>query len=191
MISEAVCVLGFSLLIAGENPKMEKDTRYWIATNLCAAANDGRIDPQILGAYLLNENRKFDLWAVRPGVRGNDHGLFQINAYYQQDRAHLSEAHHPYYGAVIAASIIQDNLRVYGWSWKAFAAYWSPGQAQASTDAAKDYYHRFARHFEVVGQRFEQAEYALSTPKPPAAPLTSFGGAGGSPPLRASQRTNK
>jgi len=182
VITAAVCVLGFSLLIAGENPAMEKETRYWIATNLCAAANDSGTDPRVLGAYLLNENRTFDLWSVRPGVKGNDHGLFQINSYYQQDRAHLGQVHHPYFGASIAARIVHDNVNAYGWSWQAFSAYWSPLQAERSSEAAKRYYRRFVRHFALVERRFRQAERLLHVPRTPAGHPAPFAPAGGAPP---------
>lgn len=161
MISPAVCVLGISLLIAGENKTIDKDTRYWIASNICAAANDRGVDPRILGAYVLNENRKFDLWAIGPAVKGRDHGLFQTNSYFQRDRENLARAHHPYYGASIAASIIQDNLKTFGWSWKAFAAYWSQQQAKVATSAAQRYYQRFTKHYDIVSQKFIEADSLL------------------------------
>ncbi len=162
MIAASVCVLGFSLVIAGQNPRIDKDTRYWIASNLCAAAADTGTDPRILGAYILNENNRFDLWSIRPAARGHDHGLFQTNSYYQRDRANLSQAHHPYFGATIAAAIIQENLKTYGWNWKAFAAYWSHQQASASTQAAKGYYVRFSDHYRLVDQRFTEADAMLA-----------------------------
>jgi len=191
MVSATVCVLGFSLLIAGENPRMGKDTRYWVATNLCAAAHDAGLDPRLLGAYLLNENRGFDLRSVRPAKVGADHGLFQINSHYQHDRPNVTRAHHPYYGALLAAGILQDNLKAYGWTWQAFAAYWSQEQARRGTIDAKAYYRRFVTHYGRIAQRFRLAQATLESDPSVAqarAPVPiAIGGRGPD----ASQRTNK
>ena len=160
-MSASVCVLGFSLLIAAENRAMDAETRHWVATNLCAAAHDSGVDPALLGAYLLNENRQVDLWSVRPARVGADHGLFQINSRYQAQRPQVSRAHHPYYGALLAASILQDNLATFGWSWRAFAAYWSPQQAGRGTAQARAYYQRFVAHHARVQRCFARAQALL------------------------------
>lgn len=162
MISATACVLGFSLLIAGQNPAIDKETRQWIATNVCAASSDSGVDPQILGAYILNENGKFDLWAIGPAIKGRDHGLFQTNSYYQRHRSNLEQAHHPYYGAMIAASIIRENLQKFGWSWKAFAAYWSQQQANNSSPQAVRYYQRLVKNFDIVDKRFQEAQLKIA-----------------------------
>jgi hypothetical protein len=145
-------------MIAGANSRLDADTRYWVATNLCAAANDAQTDPALLGAYILTENGKLDLWSIRSAGRGNDHGLFQINSYYQRHRPQLAQVHHPYYGALTAARVLQDNLRQFGWTWQAFAAYWSQAQALRGSAEAKDYYRRFQANHAKVQVRFRQAE---------------------------------
>jgi hypothetical protein len=162
MMTPTICVLGFALVIAGQNPQMDSETRLWVAKNVCAAAFDSQIDPKILGAYILNENNRFDLWSVRPAVKGRDHGLFQTNSYYQRNRKNLAQTHHPYFGAMIAAEIIHENLKSYGWTWQAFAAYWSQGQASASTSPAKAYYSRLQKHYGLIDSRFSQAEKLIN-----------------------------
>jgi Transglycosylase SLT domain len=162
MLTSAVCVLGMALTLTSARPQLSEETRNWIAANICAAANDANTDPRLLAAYVLTENRGVDLWSVRPATRGNDHGLFQINSHFQRKREHLSRAHHPYYGAVTAARVLSENLNRFGWNWRAFAAYWSQGQASEGTAGARAYYRRFQRNYQVIVARFENAKRWLT-----------------------------
>ncbi len=157
MSSTVICVIGIASTLASVQPKLAPDTRNWIAGNVCAAANDAAVDPRLLVAYLLTENRGIDLWSIRPAALGNDHGLFQINSYFQKSRPHLRDVHHPYYGALTAAQVMKDNLKQFGWTWQAFAAYWSPGQSQAGTPAARAYYARYATNYQLANRFFTQA----------------------------------
>ncbi len=153
-LTHTICSAALIASFQAAQPKQAADTRQWIAANVCAAAHDSGVDPRLLTAYLLTENRGLDIYAIRPAVRGRDHGLFQVNSHYQRHRTHLVNAHHPYYGALIAGQLLEENLKAHGWSWKAFAAYWSAGQATRGTAAAQRYYSRFKRHYDEVDGHF-------------------------------------
>jgi hypothetical protein len=157
MFTATVCVLGLATTLQAAQPKLDASTRDWIAANVCAAAMDRNVDVRHLVAYMLNENRALDLYAIRPASAGNDHGLFQINSFFQAHRNELQRAHHPYYGATIAADLLVENVKKFGWSWQAFAAYWSPEQARRGTAEAKAYYARFARHYQEVDRHLQRA----------------------------------
>ena len=157
MITPTTCILALAVTLQTAQPKLNADTRNWIAENLCAAAEDRGVDVRLLGAYLLNENNAIDLYSIRPARCGNDHGLFQMNSCYQAHRKDLPNAHHPYYGAVLAADLLSENLKKFGWTWQAFAAYWSPNQAKLGTTKAKIYYDRFVRHYNIVDKNLQLA----------------------------------
>ena len=157
MFTATVCVLGLATTLQGAQPKIQADTRNWIAANVCAAAADRKVDVRHLVAYMLNENRGLDLYSIRPASLGNDHGLFQINSHFQAHRKELPQAHHPYFGATMAADLLLENVKHFGWTWQAFAAYWSPEQAKRGTADAKAYYARFAKHYQEVDGHLQRA----------------------------------
>ena len=157
MFSLATCTTALLLVVTEKNPSLGQATSKWIAQSLCAAAQDTETDPRLLAAYMLNENSTIDLYAVRPGARGLDRGLFLFNTYHQAGRTGLDRVHHPYHGAHIAAEVIRDNIRTFGWTWQAYAAYWSHTEASAGTPAARQYYARLTRNFRFVDERFHAA----------------------------------
>lgn len=161
-----VCVVAMVAVIESVQPKLSAPLREWIGHNVCNAAHDTATDPVWLGAYMLTENRMIDLWAVVPASCGNDHSLFQINSCYQKGRADFRRIHHPYYGAKVAAEILQDNLKAFGWTWQAFAAYWNPSQARQGTLAATRYYARYHANAQLIERAITTARKQVDLPKP-------------------------
>ena len=70
MITPTTCILALAVTLQTAQPKLNADTRNWIAENLCAAAEDRGVDVRLLGAYLLNENNAIDLYSIRPARCG-------------------------------------------------------------------------------------------------------------------------
>lgn len=152
-----VCVTALGALIGERNPAYDPQWRTAIARNVCAAANSSGVDVRALAAIALNESGNFDLHLSLPAARGRDLGAFQINSHFQAHRQQTSLAHHPYFGASVAAAILRENVARYGLSWKAIAAYWSPAQAERGTVEARRYYQRWEAHYRIVDRHFEAA----------------------------------
>lgn len=156
----AVCVAALTSLVGERNTTYTPQWRSAIATNICAAANNSRVDPRALAAIAMNESGNFDLRLSIPAARGSDLGAFQVNSHYQAHRAMTPNAHHPFYGASIAAEILRENVARYGLSWKAIAAYWNPHHAERATAQARRYYQRWEQHYRIVERHFEKARKA-------------------------------
>lgn len=156
-IDMIICVSVLAELSSVGNPKFNMDTHIAVAENICAAANKENMDPRILGAYILTENRRFDPFADRPASIGRDRGLFQSNSHFHGSRPNYELVHHPYYGAEIASTIIRENLSKYGRTWQGIAAYWNPKLAREKAQAAKTYYNRWNENFNQVSLKFEKA----------------------------------
>lgn len=156
----AVCVTALTALVGERNATYTPQWRSAIATNICAAANNNRVDPRALAAIAMNESGNFDLRLSIPAARGQDLGAFQVNSHYQAHREMTRNAHHPFYGASIAAEILRENVARYGLSWKAIAAYWNPEQAQRGTAQARRYYQRWEQHYRIVERHYERARKA-------------------------------
>jgi hypothetical protein len=155
-----VCVAALSSLVGERNAAYSPEWRNAIARNICAAANHSRVDPRALAAIAMNESGNFDLRLSVPAARGHDLGAFQVNSHFQAHRALTPKAHHPYYGASIAAEILRENVARYGMSWKAIAAYWNPAHAERSSPEARRYYQRWEAHYRVVDRHFSAARAA-------------------------------
>ena len=156
------CVLGFLLFVKSANPAITQDWNEAIAQNVCNAAEKVGIDPKILGAYMLTENRRIDVMSIKPAAQGFDVGLFHSNTFYQRDRPNIGKALHPFYGAEIAGNIVKENIAKYGWTWKAFAAYWNPLKAKNSDPQAMQYYSRWFKNYQFVEKHFAQAQQKIS-----------------------------
>jgi hypothetical protein len=160
-----VCVTAIGALAADRNKDL--GTPQWrqaIGHNICAAANAQRVDPRAIAAVVLNENAGFRLGLHMPAARGVDIGICQANSHYQRHRPNIGVAMHPYACAEIAAQVLRENAERYGWTWRAIAAYWSPRQAQAGTQEARNYYERWRRNHAVVDGYFRRAhQHVLAT----------------------------
>lgn len=156
----AVCVTALTSLVGERNARYSAEWRTAIAQNICAAANNSKVDPRALAAIAMNESGNFDLRLSIPAVVGRDIGAFQVNSHFQAHRAELPHAHHPFFGASIAADILRENVARYGMSWKAVAAYWNPQQAERATPDARRYYVRWERHYRIVERHFDAARIA-------------------------------
>lgn len=152
-----VCVSALTSLVGERNTRYSPEWRVAIAQNVCAAANNSKVDPRALAAIAMNESGNFDLRLSVPAVVGRDIGAFQVNSHFQKHRANLPNAHHPFFGASIAADILRENVARYGMSWKAIAAYWNPSQAERGTPQARRYYARWERHYQIVQRHFDLA----------------------------------
>jgi len=152
-----VCVAALTSLVGERNAAYSPEWRTAIARNICAAANNSKVDPRALAAIAMNESGNFDLRLSVPAARGQDLGAFQVNSHFQSHREMTRNAHHPFYGASIAAEILRENIARYGMSWKAIAAYWNPGQAERGTPEAKRYYVRWEKHYRIVERHFDAA----------------------------------
>jgi hypothetical protein len=148
----AACTLGMMMMMQSRMPKMDIQQRNGIAYYVCAAAEHEKVSPAILGAYMLNENSQFKMTLVRPAATGFDVGLFQHNTRYNGGvgQENLQRLAHPYTGAVQTAKTIKLNISRHGFTWRAFAAYWSPKQSLQETQKAKEYFNRLRRHHDEV-----------------------------------------
>lgn len=146
------CTLGLMLLIHARAPTLEGSQRDNIAYYVCAAAQQEGIDPAILGAYMLNENSMFNMILVRPAATGVDIGLFQHNTRFNGGTSpeNLQRLAHPFTAAVQAAKTIKSNIKRFGFTWQAFAAYWSPKRSSEQTLLAKEYFRKLHRHYGEV-----------------------------------------
>lgn len=151
----ATCLLGMALLASHQNHRLSEPMTTRIAQGICSASARYHLDPGILAAYALKENAPFKLDEVKPAAVGYDVGLWGVNTHYQGREPLLRYALDPVVGADIAARIVRNNLRHFGYTWQGIAAYWSPRAAERKT-------YESMRYFVIWKEQYEKAQSYLA-----------------------------
>lgn len=159
----ATCLLGVALLAGAQNPDLGEVERKRVAEGICTASSRYALDPRVLAAYALKENRKFRLNEIVPAAVGYDVGLFQVNTRYHGERPNFRLVLDPVYGADIAAQIIRENIQRFGYTWQGIAAYWSPNFAKKQTIESARYFLEWKKNYFLAHRYFEKARTKLES----------------------------